>query len=586
MTTLSDRLDEGSLRDLAGDRSFQRGVNYLEEGRVHALAQYGDRITAKVYGTHTYKVDLWLEADDLEYTCTCPLGDEGLFCKHCVAVGLAWIAEPPPYYPASDVPALAHRQGYADMQAVHDYLARQAPETLVQMILDRAMNDDRWRQQLLLLVAAKGGQKPDIDQVRRSLIDALVPDDDYIEYDEVDGYVEDIETVLASMTDLVKAGYADEVIDLCELAVSLLEEAFECVDDSSGYVSRVAESIQDLHHQACLAGQPDPTDLAKRLFELETRSDYGLFYNAIATYAEVLGEAGLATYEALVDKEWRQFPNLDHEDINHYDSRRSQISQMKEAIARHRGNLEELVNVIGKDLSQPGRYVAIAELYWEAGQLETAIEWAEQGMAVFAQSYRTDQLTTFLIHAYEQGDRFEDAVTIVWQDFSRSPTLSNYQRLKVQAEKAQSWPQWRDRALAHLLHLMEHPPANAYTHYPPHNDGSLLVEVLLWEGESESAWETAQTQGCNQKLWLRLADQRAKTHPADVPAIYQPAIDSLINQMNNDAYAQAVDLLLKLKAVMTQLDQAAEFQTFVTSLSHTHKRKRNFTKLLNHQGLI
>ncbi|WP_448571231.1 SWIM zinc finger family protein [Trichothermofontia sp.] len=53
MTTLSERLDEGSLRDLAGDRSFQRGVNYFEEGRVHALAQYGDRITAKVYGTHT-----------------------------------------------------------------------------------------------------------------------------------------------------------------------------------------------------------------------------------------------------------------------------------------------------------------------------------------------------------------------------------------------------------------------------------------------------------------------------------------------------------------------------------------------------
>lgn len=67
--------------DRAGDRYFQRGVYYFEEGRVHALAQYGDRITAKVYGTQTYKVDLWLEDDDLVSNCTCPLGDEGLFCQ-------------------------------------------------------------------------------------------------------------------------------------------------------------------------------------------------------------------------------------------------------------------------------------------------------------------------------------------------------------------------------------------------------------------------------------------------------------------------------------------------------------------------
>ncbi len=46
MTTLSDLLDEDYLMDRAGDRYFQRGVYYFEEGRVHALAQYGDRITA------------------------------------------------------------------------------------------------------------------------------------------------------------------------------------------------------------------------------------------------------------------------------------------------------------------------------------------------------------------------------------------------------------------------------------------------------------------------------------------------------------------------------------------------------------
>jgi hypothetical protein len=36
------------------------------------------------------------------------------------------------------------------------------------------------------------------------------------------------------------------------------------------------------------------------------------------------------------------------------------------------------------------------------------------------------------------------------------------------------------------------------------------VRVLLWEGEDEAAWHEAQTGGCSDDLWLRLADRRAK----------------------------------------------------------------------------
>lgn len=259
---------------------------------------------------------------------------------------------------------------------------------------------------------------------------------------------------------------------------------------------------------------------------------------------------------------------------------------MKEAIAKQRGNLEDLVNVIGKDLSQPGRYATIAELYWENGQIEQAIEWAEQGMAVFAHSYRVDRLANFLINAYEQTGRLEEAVAIVWTDFKRSPSLSLYQKLKTQAEKAQNWLQWRDRALAHIRDLMQNPPTNVYNHYSYHNPAALLVEVFLWEDVIEQAWETAQAHGCSPQLWMKLADLRATDHPEASLAIYQPAVEPLINQTNNDAYAQAVDLLLKIQAIMTKLDRLAEFEVLVTTLSQTYKRKRNFVKLLSQNGLI
>lgn len=96
MATLSDILDEDLLCDLAGEVYFERGVRYFEQDRVRSLAQYDEHITAEVMGTETYQVHLWLQDHELLSRCSCPLGVDELFCKHCVAVGLAWIDEPPP----------------------------------------------------------------------------------------------------------------------------------------------------------------------------------------------------------------------------------------------------------------------------------------------------------------------------------------------------------------------------------------------------------------------------------------------------------------------------------------------------------
>jgi uncharacterized Zn finger protein len=138
MATLSDILDEDllrglrGLRGLAGDRYFKRGEDYFERGLVHSLAQDGEHISATVAGTQMYQVRLWLEDDALISDCSCPLGDEDLFCKHCVAVGLAWIAEPPPYRPTGKIP----KKAKTAIQDLRDYLARQDREFLVQMIVD------------------------------------------------------------------------------------------------------------------------------------------------------------------------------------------------------------------------------------------------------------------------------------------------------------------------------------------------------------------------------------------------------------------------------------------------------------------
>ena len=85
ISSLAPLLDRRTLRRIAGPRSFERGEDYFANGQVGSLVDNEGTITAKVRGTQPYRVKLWVEGSELEYSCTCPVGNDGAFCKHCVA---------------------------------------------------------------------------------------------------------------------------------------------------------------------------------------------------------------------------------------------------------------------------------------------------------------------------------------------------------------------------------------------------------------------------------------------------------------------------------------------------------------------
>ncbi|MEZ4444320.1 MAG: nucleoside 2-deoxyribosyltransferase domain-containing protein [Polyangiaceae bacterium] len=84
-------LHAAQLRDLADGPTFSRGERYFREGRVSALARDGKTIRGTVKGATAYDVRLWGAGGRIAYACSCPVGEEGGFCKHCVAVALQLI---------------------------------------------------------------------------------------------------------------------------------------------------------------------------------------------------------------------------------------------------------------------------------------------------------------------------------------------------------------------------------------------------------------------------------------------------------------------------------------------------------------
>lgn len=79
------------VEKLARGTALARGRAYASTGRVKALARKDGQLQAAVQGTSLYAVSIWVSGDSIGYVCSCPAGAEGDFCKHCVAVAIAWI---------------------------------------------------------------------------------------------------------------------------------------------------------------------------------------------------------------------------------------------------------------------------------------------------------------------------------------------------------------------------------------------------------------------------------------------------------------------------------------------------------------
>lgn len=442
---LKELVDRRTLRRMAGARSFERGEDYFASGQVRALAEHEEAITAKVLGTREYRVKLWVEAGDLEFSCTCPVGTDGAFCKHCVAVGLAWLEQGREGGATSKKPA----KPSVTMDDVRTYLTAQGKAALVDLLMAQAMEDDRLRQRLLMKAAKKAPKGLDLATYREA-IDSAVGAGEFVDYGSAHDYARGIDEVIDLIEELLKEGHAAEVIDLTEHALATVENAMGSVDDSDGHMGGILERLQEIHHAACKKAKPDPETLAKRLFEWELRADWDTFYGAAEKYADVLGETGLAVYRKLAEAEWARVPALEsgRDDPEKY-GKRFRITHIMETLARQTGDVEAVAAVKKRDLSSPYAYLQIAETYKQARKHDLALEWAERGLKASPQ--RTDsRLREFLADEYHRRKRHEEAMDLVWAEFADSPSLEQLQNLKSHADRVVQWLAWRNKALAHM----------------------------------------------------------------------------------------------------------------------------------------
>ena len=580
-----DLLNRPLLRQLAGDRSFARGEEYFTNGRVRQLHVAGDRVTARVSGSRTYRVKLWRGRGKLHFSCNCAAGREETFCKHCVAVGLAWLAGPdgqPVVVADADQQGAEDASRHASREQLQRHLRVLDKDRLISLVLEATDYDDILRRRLLLetigvLRPANPRRTPtptpapDLAAYRQILRESIECGE-YVDYDAMPDYAQGIEEAIYPLGELLTSGHAAAVIELAEFALIELDKANEMIDGGDGSLNPIYDDLQHYHLEACRVARPDPVELASRLLHYELEGGLGVFNNATKAYADVLGARGLTAWRNALVHEWTQLPELAADrragpttPINH---RRFQIQALMERLAEAGGDLATRAAVKQRDLSSAHDFLSLAELFQAAGQTDQALAWGERGLRAFPELPDRVGLRDFLAAAYHRQGRHAEAVTLVWDEFARFGDPEQYRKLQTHARQGgdADWAHWRGRALAHLRAQSAH---------------DTLVEVLLADGDTDAAWNAASVGGCSPDLWLRLARNREKTHPADALRVYQQQIGPILARGGQPAYEEAAGLIKRIGLLSERLGQGDEFARYRAEVRADHRAKRHFLRLLD-----
>ncbi|MGH9248486.1 MAG: SWIM zinc finger family protein [Acidimicrobiales bacterium] len=532
-------------------------------------------VRATVDGSRPYRVALKVTGAGISGECTCPYGMDGMFCKHCVATAVIWLEAGPSTVVRPGADRAQRQVGITDA-ALRIFLGRQDPEWLAEQLMRAADADPLLHAQLEVAAGADAREAYDDTDMRARLTRAIASET-IIDYGGATSYFGEIDDTLSEVEELVFQGFPDAAIELTEYALELLEESAGMVDDTDGGLRVVIERVEGIHLRACEAGLPDPVALAERLASIGLTSDWEVFLTALPGYADVLGTTGMDRYREIVEAAWRALPARP---AGGYDHERFTPTFLMERLAECQGGADALIEVMSRDIASAYDVLRVAERLTADGRDAEALNWLDRGMTEFEPDPR---LRSLAAECMLRADRRSDALELLWVNFTGRPSLETYEPLCVAA--GDSLPTWRERALA----LLREQPRSAerwsghpYVELPGH---STLVEVTLWEGDVDSAWDAAQNGGCRSRLWLQLARERAKNHPADAIPILEEAAQHAVGAKQRRAYQEAARLLGEARTLAGRCGQDEAFRTFVVRLRAEHKPKRALQEELDRAGL-
>jgi len=553
------RLTEAAIRELADERSFERGWNYYSDGAIEQPARRGNEISGLCYGSREEPYRVWavLEEDRvLEAYCTCPRGG---FCKHIVALLLTYVYEPEAFY---------------DLDELAAGLARLSKEELVRLIVEQAQRDTSFLREVRREVSLPA---PEVDAavLRREVQRVLRYKDSYDMQENLRDLLQVAED-LGAKGDWPGAGtvYREVLVALS----ACFGNGLRSMNDDEILATLAGDCVEGL--RKCLG---HGVDSVTRQAWLDALLE--------AKLADIrMGGVDFAggAFEVILDlatlKEWIPLEERVRALIPQSDgwARESLVSLLVKWYEKH-GRHEEARQVI-RELGTPEQVMFLAV---REGQPAAAVAIARercrekpgvimqlvQALAEAGSSEHAALLLTELANSEKPnvrylewlGDYFSTkgdwgaAFKWRWAAFTRNPSLPFFRALRETSKKLGIWEQVRASALQELEET---------------NKAQPLIEIALDEGNVGWAVELlARVPSYLKKLYYeRVAEAAEKERPLDAVRLYEEMAEATIGERQRNAYRQAATYLRRMKKILERVGKRQAWEKYLADLKKRYAR--------------
>jgi uncharacterized Zn finger protein len=547
-------LSESALLNVAGDRSYARGEDYVRY--VRGLRITSEKAHASVQAKRVYTVELDWSGPEPDGVCTCPHAGDGHFCKHLVAVGLAVLD--------SGAVDDTSRRDSALEATVHGMDV----EELRELVITLANRDGEVRRMLEVRATAASGDDNSAKAALEAYVRSALEFRGFVDYRGSYAVAEAASQVLDELENHLNAGSADIVRPALLCALTLLRTITGQADDSSGVIGDECARAADLYAQACRLGEPDPAELARWLVTFRATSP-GWPTLQLADFVDAFDDDALAIYRAAVTDLDRQHTGDDHWS-------RFEVDAMLLELADHDADVDRAVDLLN-DREHPQFGAIIARLR-AAGRDEEAVTWIDRAVAEGRTSSHGGGNSYWLnpsdvADTYRAIGRIDDAIAVLRADFVRQPGVRTYRTLldfAATLDRAETERAW---ALDHAREVAS-----------GHGAGAVLVQLSLSEGDVDAAWEAADRYGPGW-AWKELAAQGAKARPVAAADLYRPSLEKDLQYPNSKLYPDIAATLATMAKLYERGGRSADFALYIAQIRQDYGRRPSLMKALKARGL-
>ncbi len=577
---MKNKIDEvvtvSNLRSMAGSRSYMRGEEYFQDGAVKNLYCDGEQLTADVRGTQVYRARITNDNGHLDGKCSCPVGRDGDFCKHLVALGLTYL------YKQEEALEKKNKSTFS----WKEFLQKCDKEELIKIILEMSPNNAQLveRYRMANLPSSPNVKlrelKSKVDELFRLAEDMEEYYDDYW-----DGYeVDDSEEIFNEQSDLLlKVLERLTIQEEFKLLFGITTYAIgKFLDSSNAEMDSVQEFVDRLtgYYLEATRAQPKSNDEIFNLFLEWEDKGQNFGYGVISRILSGLPEEIMEKWVVGALEEWRSYPPCKLGDYS-YNEERSYVERHLLTWANEQKNDSLKLEILEKKMQSAGDVVDLAREYHRQGMQAKVIPLLKKAHKELG---RTPAITDLLAEELQKTGNDDEALAMAWEEFTKDPmddTALN--RLQTVSSKMKCWKEYYQKALDFLEEQdKKDSKRTSGSFYSYHNSmRQRRVEVLFTHGDQLTAWNLAQGSSLSEEWWLKLAAWRSKEVPKEAASILRQLLDAALRPTGENAYRHVIQLLQVYRKYLQMANCEAEFSAYCANIRQEYKRRRLLMEQMN-----